>query len=151
MRKSLHKPHTSKYLLTILALLLCLLFPALTTLTLNDTGTSHSSYPSSATEASATSVPASTTISAPAGRNTVVYSNEVFATMVNELLTNATVSTDAPLESFQIISRDDSGRVTALQIANQPIDIQIFTKQFNLVSAHFQVDEYNGGIRIITQ
>ena len=151
MRMSMHRHQFHKYILTILALLLCLLFPALTTLTLNNKDDSSSPKHSSGAEATPTSVPATTDVMAPVHEHTAVYSNEVFATLVNELLTDTSVSEAAPLETFQIISRDDSGCVTALQIASQPIDIEVFTEQFDLVSTHFEIDEYNGGVRIVTK
>lgn len=153
MRKNMHRQPFSKYILTLLALLLCLMFPALTTLTLNNNDNTKNTRDeqTTGTEATPTSAPASTEVSAPSYQNTVVYSNEVFATLVNELLTNASVSTSAPLETFQIISRDDSGCVTALQIASQPVDIEVFAEQFDLASTYFEVDEYNGGVRIITK
>lgn len=153
MRMSMHRQQFSKYILTILALFLCLMFPALTTLTLSNRNPETTSSPEhfSGNEASRTSAPVSAEVSAPSYQNTSVYSNEVFAALVNELLTGASVSESAPLATFQIISRDDDGCVTALQIASQPVDIEVFTEQFDLSSTYFEVDEYNGGVRIITR
>lgn len=153
MRMSMRQQQFHKYLLTLFALLLCLIFPAVTTLTLSNKNNSGNGQPNhhSGNEATSTSVPATTEVVAPTYLNTSVYSNEVFAGLVNELLTNASISESAPLETFQIISRDDSGCVTALQIANQPVDIEIFAEQFDLTSTYFEVDEYNGGVRIITR
>lgn len=153
MRTSMRRQNISKYLLMLLALLLCLMFPAITTLTLNHNDNSRNSLPeqASGSEATPTSIPVTTEASAPSHQNTVVYSNEVFATLVNELLSNASISTSAPLETFQIISRDDSGCVTALEIASQSVDIEVFAEQFDLTSTYFEVDEYNGGVRIITK
>lgn len=150
-RRQLHK-----YLLMILAVLLCLLFPTVTTMTFNkeknpSPASDASGTDAVSTDAVSTSAPVSTEVTAPAYQSTSVYSNKVFAALVNELLTSGTVSESAPLETFQIISRDASGCVTALQIAGESIDIEVFTEQFDLNSTYFEVDEYNGGIRIITK
>jgi stage II sporulation protein D len=83
--------------------------------------------------------------------NTSVYSNELFAATIKELAPDIVLSESAPLETFQIVARDESGYVTALQIGGTDIDVDAFTKKFDLKSSCFEVDEYNSGIRLITK
>lgn len=82
---------------------------------------------------------------------TSVYSIEAFLSSLKEINPEISLSSSSPLESFQIISRDNAGYVTELQIGGTAIDISEFCDKFALASQCFEVDEYNGGIRIITK
>ena len=82
---------------------------------------------------------------------TSVYSCESFISAIKEINGEITLSSETPLESFQIVSRDNAGYITELQIGGSAIDVNVFTDKFALASACFDVDEYNGGIRIVTK
>jgi stage II sporulation protein D len=83
--------------------------------------------------------------------NTSVYSYDSFIKTIKSLNPDITISATAPLETFQVISKDSAGYVTELQIGGVSIDINTFLDAFSLPSACFEVDEYNGGIRLISK
>ena len=83
--------------------------------------------------------------------HTSVYSYETFINTVKELNSEIVLSADAPLEAFQIVSKDNAGYITELQIGGISVDVNAFLEKFSLSSLCFEVDEYNGGIRIITK
>lgn len=82
---------------------------------------------------------------------TSVYSFEVFLSTIKEINSEIILSAETPLEAVQIVSRDSAGYITELQIGGTPVDINLFTDKFALASQCFEIDEYNGGIRIITK
>lgn len=82
---------------------------------------------------------------------TNVFSKETFLQNLAKISTDIKISESAPLETFQILSRDESGYVTELQIGEIPVSVEQFVEIFELNSANFSVDEYNGGIRIVTK
>lgn len=83
--------------------------------------------------------------------STSVYSYDTFIRTIQQINPDITISATAPLETFQIISKDSVGYVTELQIGGVSIDINTFLNTFALPSACFEVDEYNGGIRLISK
>lgn len=83
--------------------------------------------------------------------HTSVYSYETFINTIKELNEEIVLSADAPLEGFQIVSKDNSGYITELQIGGASVDVNAFLEKFSLSSLCFEIDEYNGGIRIITK
>lgn len=83
--------------------------------------------------------------------HTSVYSYETFINTVKELNAEIVLSADAPLETFQIVSKDNAGYITELQIGGTAVDVNAFLEKFSLDSLCFEIDEYNGGIRIITK
>ena len=83
--------------------------------------------------------------------HTSVYSYETFINTVKELNSEIVLSADAPLETFQIVSKDNAGYITELQIGGISVDVNAFLEKFSLSSLCFEVDEYNGGIRMITK
>lgn len=82
---------------------------------------------------------------------TSVYSIEAFLSSLKEINPEIQLSSTAPLENFQIVSRDNAGYVTELQIGGTAVDVSAFSDKFALASQCFEVDEYNGGIRILTK
>lgn len=82
---------------------------------------------------------------------TSVYSIEAFVSALKELNPDLAVSTENPLETFQITSRDDAGYVTGLQIGTTAVDVSAFANKFSLASHCFEADAYNGGIRLLTK
>lgn len=83
--------------------------------------------------------------------HTSVYSYETFINTVKEINSEIVLSADAPLEAFQIVSKDNAGYITELQIGGISVDVNTFSEKFSLSSLCFEIDEYNGGIRIITK
>lgn len=83
--------------------------------------------------------------------NTAVYSYEAFISTVKSISGDIVLSETAPLESFQIVSKDSAGYVTEMQISGVSVDLNAFMEKFQLKSSCFEIDEYNGGIRIITK
>lgn len=61
------------------------------------------------------------------------------------------ISDEKPLETLQIISRCEAGYIESLQIGNVIMSGDEFANIFKLNSPNFQVDEYEGKIRIITK
>lgn len=83
--------------------------------------------------------------------HTSVYSYESFINTIKELNSEIVLSADTPLETFQIVSKDNAGYVTELQIGGTSVDVNAFAEKFSLSSLCFEIDEYNEGIRIITK
>lgn len=82
---------------------------------------------------------------------TCVYSIESFLSSLKEINPQIEVSSTAPLETFQILSRDNADYVTGLKIGEIAVDVTSFTEKFALASQCFEIDAYNGGIRIVTK
>lgn len=61
------------------------------------------------------------------------------------------ISDEKPLETLQIISRCQAGYIMSLQIGNVVMTGDEFAYIFNLASPNFQVDEYEGGVRMVTK
>jgi len=83
--------------------------------------------------------------------HTSVYSCESFINTIKELNPEIVLSAETPLEGFQIVSKDNAGYITQLQIGGASVDVNAFMEKFSLSSSCFEIDEYNGGIRIITK
>lgn len=83
--------------------------------------------------------------------HTSVYSYESFIDTIKELNAEIVLSAEAPLETVQIVSKDNAGYITELQIGGVSVDVNAFAEKFALSSSCFEIDEYNGGIRIITK
>lgn len=82
---------------------------------------------------------------------TSVYSYEAFISTIKEINSDIVLSAESPLEGFQIVSKDNAGYITELQIGGVSVDVNTFSDKFSLSSQCFEIDEYNGGIRIITK
>lgn len=82
---------------------------------------------------------------------TSVYSCESFLNTIKEINADIVLSEKTPLEGFQIVSKDNAGYITELQIGGVSVDVNAFADKFSLSSQCFEIDEYNGGIRIITK
>lgn len=82
---------------------------------------------------------------------TAVYSNEAFLAMLQQL--NPQVMEDgASLLSLVQISRKDAyGYVEELTIGGMAVAADDFMEKFQLMSPSFELDAYNGGIRILTK
>lgn len=76
---------------------------------------------------------------------------ENFVSKLREAKKDVAISDEKPLETFQIISRCQAGYITSLQIGNVVMTGDEFAHIFNLKSPNFKVEEYEGGIRIITK
>ncbi len=82
---------------------------------------------------------------------TTVCAPEVFVKKIKELLPELSIPETTPLESFQIVSKDDAGYVTCLQIGGTEIPVDDFVKTMEISSPCFDVDEYQKGIRILSK
>ena len=82
---------------------------------------------------------------------TSVFSTDSFLNTFTAAYPDLVISSDNPLSSIQILARDNAGYVTSLQINGTDLDVSDFMNIFHLASACFELDEYNGGIRIITK
>lgn len=76
---------------------------------------------------------------------------EDFAKKLRDADPEISISDENPLETMQIISRDTAGYVNSLQIGNVEMTGDEFAYIFQLNSPNFQVEEYEGQIRIITK
>lgn len=74
-----------------------------------------------------------------------------FAKLIRVAKPEISIADDNPLETLQIISRDAVGYVGMLQIGNVQMTGDEFARIFELNSPNFQVEEYEGDIRIITK
>lgn len=81
----------------------------------------------------------------------VAFDKSEFASRLREALEDISIDDEKPLETMQIISRDEAGYVTKLQIGNVQMTGDDFVHIFQLNSPNFQVDEYDGDIRIVTK
>ncbi len=74
-----------------------------------------------------------------------------FVAKVRQAKSDITISDEAPLETLQIVDRCEAGYITSLQIGNVVMTGDEFAYIFSLASPNFQVDEYEGSIRIVTK
>lgn len=81
----------------------------------------------------------------------VVMTKEDFAKTLRGGKSEAMISDENPIETLQIIERDTYGYVVSLQIGNVVMTGDEFAFVFGLKSPNFQIEEYDGQIRIITK
>lgn len=81
----------------------------------------------------------------------ITVSMEEFVRKLREYNTELSIADDKPIETLQIISRDTAGYINLLQIGNVEMTGDEFAYIFNLNSPNFEVDEYEGQIRIVTK
>lgn len=81
----------------------------------------------------------------------IIMKKEDFVKKIRKANADVSISDDKPLETMQIISRDSAGYVNSLQIGNVQMTGDEFANIFALNSPNFQVEEYEGEIRIITK
>lgn len=81
----------------------------------------------------------------------IIIEKATFVTKLREAKTEISISDEKPLETMQIISRCDAGYIASLQIGNVILTGDEFAYIFKLNSPNFQVEEYEGNIRIITK
>ena len=74
-----------------------------------------------------------------------------FVSKLREAKSDISISDEKPLETLQIISRCEAGYIKSLQIGNVVMTGDEFAYIFNLNSPNFQVEEYDGKVRIITK
>lgn len=79
------------------------------------------------------------------------YSNEEFANMVVAYRNTVIISTENPLEVVSIVERDTAGYVKNIQIGSTLFTGDEFMECFSLNSPNFQVEEYDGGVRIVVK
>lgn len=80
-----------------------------------------------------------------------MFKKEDFVKKLRDANAEISIADDKPLETLQIISRDNAGYVNSLQIGNVQMTGDEFAGIFGINSPNFQVDEYDGQIRIITK
>ena len=83
--------------------------------------------------------------------NGVSIQKSEFVKKLRDAKADISISDDNPLETLQIVARDSAGYVNLLQIGNVQMTGDEFAHVFNLNSPNFQVEEYEGDIRIITK
>lgn len=81
----------------------------------------------------------------------VYFTNEEFTEKVEKSFSDIEITDNNPLESIQIIERDEAGYVCKLQIGGMELTGEEFAQVFNLKSTYFQIEPFNGNIRIITK
>ena len=83
--------------------------------------------------------------------NGISVTKSDFVNKLRDAKPDISISDENPLETLQIIARDSAGYVNSLQIGNVQMTGDEFAYIFNLNSPNFQVEEYEGDIRIITK
>ena len=81
----------------------------------------------------------------------VLMEKDEFVNKLREAKSEISISDEKPLETMQIISRCEAGYIKSLQIGNVVMTGDEFAYILNLNSPNFQVEEYEGKIRIITK
>lgn len=81
----------------------------------------------------------------------VIIDKKDFVAKLREAKKDISIADEPPLETLQIISRCEAGYIATLQIGNVVMTGDEFAYIFNLNSPNFQVEEYEGNIRIITK
>ncbi len=81
----------------------------------------------------------------------IIIEKATFVTKLREAKSEISISDEKPLETMQIINRCDAGYIASLQIGNVILTGDEFAYIFKLNSPNFQVEEYEGNIRIITK
>lgn len=81
----------------------------------------------------------------------ILIEKEEFVDKLKMEKSDIAISVEKPLETMQIISRCEAGYIKSLQIGNVVMSGDEFAHIFELNSPNFQVEEYEGDIRIITK
>ncbi len=81
----------------------------------------------------------------------ILIEKKNFVAKLREANENISISDESPLETMQIISRCSAGYIESLQIGNVVMTGDEFAYILSLNSPNFQVEEYEGKIRIITK
>lgn len=81
----------------------------------------------------------------------VMIEKNEFVNKLKNANADISISSEKPIETMQIISRCEAGYIESLQIGNVIMSGDEFAHIFELNSPNFQVDEYEGEIRIITK
>jgi len=79
------------------------------------------------------------------------FTNKEFYEKICKEYQDVELSEDAPLETLQILERDDAGYVCSMQIGGKVITGESFADVFELKSTYFQVEVFNGNVRIATK
>lgn len=81
----------------------------------------------------------------------VVVEKKEFVRKLREFNNEVSISDEAPLETLQIVERCSGGYISSVQIGNIMISGDEFAYIYSLASPNFQVDEYDGNVRIVTK
>ncbi len=81
----------------------------------------------------------------------ILIEKKDFADKLKSAKKEISISDEKPLETMQIISRCEAGYIESLQIGNVVMTGDEFAYIFSLNSPNFQVEEYEGKIRVITK
>lgn len=81
----------------------------------------------------------------------VIIEKKDFVAKLRGAKNEISISDENPLETMQIISRCEAGYIASLQIGNVVMTGDEFAYIFEINSPNFQVEEYEGNIRIITK
>ena len=81
----------------------------------------------------------------------ILMEKKDFVTKLRNTKKDISISDESPLETMQIISRCSAGYIESLQIGNVVMTGDEFAHILELNSPNFQVEEYEGKIRVITK
>ena len=81
----------------------------------------------------------------------ILIEKSEFVSKLREAKDGISISDENPLETMQIISRCEAGYIKSLQIGNVVMTGDEFAYIFDLNSPNFQVEEYEGKIRVVTK
>lgn len=81
----------------------------------------------------------------------VLIDKKEFVTKLRKFNSEVSISDDEPLKTLQIVDRCSGGYISSLQIGNVMISGDEFAYIYSLASPNFQVDEYDGNVRIVTK
>lgn len=81
----------------------------------------------------------------------VIIDKKDFVETLRKAKSDICISDESPLETLQIVSRCEAGYISSLQIGNVTMTGDEFVYIFNLASPNFQVDEYDGSVRVVTK
>ncbi len=83
--------------------------------------------------------------------NDTYFTNEEFVKKIKSINKNIDIAENAPLVTFQVLSKDSAGYVLTLQIGGYEMTGEEFAKKFNLKSTNFNVETYKGNVKITTK
>ena len=84
-------------------------------------------------------------------QSSVSFTKEEFVKLLRKNKQSIALSIENPLETMQVIKRDNGGYVEELQIGNVTMSGDEFAHIFSLKSPNFQVEESEGKIHIVTK
>lgn len=84
-------------------------------------------------------------------QSSVSFTKEEFVKLLRKNKESIALSIENPLETMQVIKRDNGGYVEELQIGNVTMSGDEFAHIFSLKSPNFQVEESEGKIHIVTK